>query len=469
MADAASEGFSLPSVANTGDLCDGGHSDVGAPFEGFGNNRGEQVFEGHSSGDAIPSSHVNFSHAIGAAWDSLPTTVVEPVWNSGFWKCIFGNDNLGSNLDQHFKRPMPSSFIADVGEPDVETHKKQCLQSFALGSQPLFRSCVKSTDDVTWQEHREAQLQKALKHWLVIISTWSNTVEFVQCISGCDSVNAQLIMLGDVFRGKAPGTLSKRANSMKILCEQLERVGTSFPCTEAALYGVLCELRSQGSAASRSKGILEAIAFVRYTMGIVECDALLRGKRCWGAATVDVPLQRNQASPLQVKELEKLHSVLEKSSDIWDRMFCGTVLFVVYSRARWSDAQHGASIVFDEDLGVIHYVEVVTSLHKTMRALQHRHQFLPLVAPAVGVTHQNWGAIWKQVRDELCIDFAQGHALMPAPLEDGTPGRRALDSQEAGKWLRSLLLLDDSNLDGRQGFQSLFEEHNVVIPCKAWC
>jgi hypothetical protein len=96
---------------------------------------------------------------------------------------------------------------------------------------------------------------------------------------------------------------------------------------------------------------------------------------------------------------------------------------------------------------VIHYVEVVTSLHKTMRALQHRHQFLPLVAR---VTHQNWGAIWKQVRDELCIDFAQGHALMPAPLEDGTPGRRALDSQEAGKWLRSLLLLDDSNLDGRK-------------------
>ena len=72
---------------------------------------------------------------------------------------------------------------------------------------------------MTWQEHREAQLQKAIKHWLVIISTWSDTVEFVQCISGCDSVNSQLIMLGDVFRGKAPGTLSKRANSMKILCE----------------------------------------------------------------------------------------------------------------------------------------------------------------------------------------------------------------------------------------------------------
>ena len=89
---------------------------------------------------------------------------------------------------------------------------------------------------------------------------------------------------------------------------------------------------------------------------------------------------------------------------------------------------------------MIQYVEVVTSLHKTMRALQHRHQFLPFVAPAVGVTHQNWGALRKQVRDELCIDFAQGHALMPAPLEDGTPGRRALDSQEVAVGLSYITL-----------------------------
>ena len=73
---------------------------------------------------------------------------------------------------------------------------------------------------------------------------------------------------------------------------------------------------------------------------------------------------------------------------------------------------------------MIQFVEVVTSLHKTMRDFQHRHQFLQVVVPAVGVSHQNWGVLWKQVRDEFCIDFAQGHALMPAPVEDGTPGRR---------------------------------------------
>ena len=412
---------------------DAGRFEGGAPSVRSGNNsRGGRVAGEPSSVDADPLSHGNFSHAFGAAWNLLHTTVVEPVWNSGFWRHIFGSDSLGFNCEQNFKRPRPSSFITDVSEPVVESHKKQCLQGFALGSQPPVRCCVKSTDDVTWQEHREAQLPEATKHWLVSFLSWSDAVEFVQCISCCDSVDARLIMLGDVFRGKAPGILTMMANSLKNFCEQLERDGLSFPCIETSLHGVLRELRRQGMLATRAKGIMETIAFVRYAMGVLECDALLRGKRCWKAATVDFSAQRNRVSPLHAKELVKLHSVLESISDVWERIFRGTVLFVVCSRTSWSDAQHEAIIIFEEDCGVIQFVEVVTSLHKTMRDFQHRHQFLQLVVPAVGVSHQNWGVLWKQVRDELCIDFAQGHALMPAPLEDGTPGRRAWDSQETG-------------------------------------
>ena len=39
---------------------------------------------------------------------------------------------------------------------------------------------------------------------------------------------------------------------------------------------------------------------------------------------------------------------------------------------------------------------------------------------------------------------------MPAPLDDRTPGKRALDSQEAGRWLRALLEVDECNSDGRK-------------------
>ena len=350
----------------------------------FSVGEGDQVESTPVEASAQHVSHVNFGHAVGAAWDALASDTVEPIWNSGFWKCIFGDDAFGPKLENNFKRPVPVDETAYMDETSADVYKKQCLPSSSVLAEPLFRSCVKSSEDVTWQEKREAHLQRALKHWLVISSSWTREIEFVQCLSGCDSVNAQLIMLGDVFRGKAPSTLTKRANSMKFLCEQLELVGHEFPCTEPALYGILCKLRQQGFPASKSKGILEAIAFVRYCMGVTECDVLLKGRRCWGASTTDTPTQKRQASPLRVSELVKLHNILEFGHEVWDRMFCGAVLFVTYSRARWSDAQHSSRLTFDRDGDTVCYVEALTGLHKTVRALQHRHQFLPLVAPAVG-------------------------------------------------------------------------------------
>ena len=116
--------------------------------------------------------------------------------------------------------------------------------------------------------------------------------------------------LGDVFRIKAPRTLLKRANSIRKLCVYLGELGLYFPCSEALLYTFVCDLRSHGFPASWATGVLEAVAFVKYTMGIEECGALLTGRRCWGAATSDAVRERSQARSLTVKELEVLHHVL---------------------------------------------------------------------------------------------------------------------------------------------------------------
>ena len=39
---------------------------------------------------------------------------------------------------------------------------------------------------------------------------------------------------------------------------------------------------------------------------------------------------------------------------------------------------------------------------------------------------------------------------MPAPMENGLPGKRALDSEEAGRWLRALLELSDHDVSERK-------------------
>ena len=363
------------------------------------------------------------------------------MWETGFWNSIFGQETFGNVLEQQFQRPIEPPFVAPDLSDSVESAKKQRILDSFPSSIPLAKSCIKSTSDDTWQEIREMQLQRALKHWAVLIESWEPSVSFVQMVLGCESINAQLILLGDVFRRKAPGTLLKRANSLRILNTYLNELGLLFPCSEPLLYTFICDLRDKGFPPSRAKGVLEAIGFVRHTMDIEECQPLLAGRRCWGAASDDTVKHRNQASPLKVKELEVLHAVLNDDPDIWNRAFSGMALFVTYSRARWSDAQHSSALLFDKDAnGHIAYVEAATGSHKTIQSLQHRHQFLPLVAPAVGVTTDNWAETWMTVRKELGLVVGANCPLLPVPLEDGAPGRRMVSSEEASKWLKGLIL-----------------------------
>ena len=283
-----------------------------------------------------------------------------------------------------------------------------------------------------------------------LTTTWRCDIEIVICLQGCDASNSLLIMLGDVFRGKATSTLDKRTNSMKLLCNMLNKVGLNFPCSATLRRGILCELRRRGAPPSRSKGILETIAFVMYTMCTMECELLCKGRRCWETTTSDEPVQRKHASPTQGSEVGKLRHILEHDTDEGDKLFCGTVLFMVYVRVRRSDVQHATQILFDRAEGDIHFAEVLTGHHKIMRALQHRHPFLPLIAPATGVTEWNWATLWGSVRDEMGISMDRGHVPLTALRDSGEPEKRALDFQEAGKWLRALLDLKLDAIDTRK-------------------
>ena len=90
---------------------------------------GDQVESTPVEASAQHVSHVNFGHAVGAAWDALASDTVEPIWNSGFWKCIFGDDAFGPKLENNFKRPVPVDETAHMDETSADIYKKQCLPS----------------------------------------------------------------------------------------------------------------------------------------------------------------------------------------------------------------------------------------------------------------------------------------------------------------------------------------------------
>ena len=185
---------------------------------------------------------------------------------------------------------------------------------------------------------------------------------------------------------------------------------------------------------SRLKGVFEALVFARHVLGVVEFQHLIDSRRCLGACGNDPFHIIKQASPLTVKQLCRLHTVLESGEEDWDRLFAGMALYGTYARSRWADAQHAEEIIYDFSAdGSMAYIETSVAVHKTARAMNLRHQFLPLVAPATGVTAANWGKQWKSVRDKFNL-MLEVHPLMPAPDDQYRPTIRPLGSDEAGRW-----------------------------------
>ena len=89
----------------------------------------------------------------------------------------------------------------------------------------------------------------------------------------------------------------------------------------------------------------------------------------------------------------------------------------------------------DRDLsGTLAFIEAHTTVHKTCRALHLRHQFLPLVAPAIGVTSDLWGEGWLQCRSEMQISDLSKFPLMPArPVSGWDTDREGVDDVRGRK------------------------------------
>ena len=136
--------------------------------------------------------------------------------------------------------------------------------------------------------------------------------------------------------------------------------------------------------------------------------------------------------------------------------FLGMVLFCTYARSRWSDAQHSESRIEDRDeFGRLHYIECSTGVHKTARAMQMWHQFLPLVAPVHGLIEEPWREYWLDARKVLDIQSLEQYPLMPVPDVNGVATVRPLNTSECKAWMRLILEKHSCTLMGLETTFSL--------------
>ena len=355
---------------------------------------------------------------VGAAWTSLKAVEPKLPWESEFWEQFFDPKiSAFDQLTRGFKRPQVfhhAGSSSDATEHEVD--RRVFAKTF-----PEVKSFLKVVRDVpekSWQEERDAMWETAIRRWVALSDSWTaEGILLVQALQVKESFTEKAQILVDVFFNKAPQTLMKRVNSMSKVCGQLATHGIGFPCAETEFYEFLKDEASRGAPASRLKAFYEAVVFSRHTLGVGALQELIDSRRCLGAASQTKLGCPRQASPFTVAQLRKLHTVLREGPEPWDQAMAGMLLFCVYSRSRWSDAQHAEELKPDfDDAGILQYLEVKTAVHKTARAFHLRHMFLPLSAPASGVTEDQWAMQWLQVRRYLQIEDLTKFPLMPKDL-----------------------------------------------------
>ena len=395
---------------------------------------GSEAFLVASSSD----QKIDFQSVLQSASQSLTSKPIRNVWENGVWGCIFGNDSLmqaWNSTGFQFYRPQQTLGIPASSDVESQPTSKKMVKI-----SEDYHDVVKFKSDATWQEQCESGWQETIKLWLTMVVRWDHRVHLVKLIANARDDSEACEILSDIFKGRSHKTLRKRALAIGRICNFLDdEFKPPFPCCEQDFYTFMKEDQKGGAPASRLAGYVQAVNFCVHVMGVDELSECENSKRCKGAAKQDVPREVRQAAPLKVADVEKIHSILHTDNG-WNAMFCGAILMAIYSRARWGDLMRCESIIFDPDMdGSIHYVEARVGRHKTRHSQQHRHQFLPMVAPSLGVVVTPWAERWKEIIELLNIKLPPEGCIMPAPDQFGNPCARPLESCEAGAWLRKLL------------------------------
>ena len=371
----------------------------------------------------------------------MPNREIELPWESGFWnKFLDPSVSAYDMLTRGIKRPMP--FHADTTQSET---MEDVVDKRVVTKQTLpvtgFLQHIKDVPERTWREEREATWEIAIRRWILLLEQWEpREVPLLEALHSKASFVDRAQILVDVFYNKAPQTLLKRVNSLAKLCSTLQEQGIAFPCTEEQFYSFLKHETELKAPASRLKAFFESIVFSRHVLGVEPLQQIISSRRCLGAASNFALGCPNQAEPFSVLQLQRLHEVLRDGPELWDQAMSGMILFCVYGRCRWSDSQHAEGMIPDFDVeGKLQFLEIQSAVHKTARAFHLRHMFLPVAAPAYGVTHDCWGEQWMKARVALGIADLSVFPLMPAPDSSLEPTKRPISTSEAKKWIRHLL------------------------------
>ncbi|CAE7243210.1 unnamed protein product [Symbiodinium sp. CCMP2592] len=309
---------------------------------------------------------------------------------------------------------------------------------------------ARRTKHVSWDAKETEEKNFALFKWLKIIERgpWDFAVSR-------DFLRARLLGLGagdllesisNALAAKSTATLHTRAGPMIRYLAFCDLEGIEpFPIREEVMYKFFYDMQTQ-VAATFFKSVLSSLAFGRFVLGLDSAVLALDSLRVKGLARkLYLGIRRlQQRPPLRVKDVIRLELIC--TGDIprsaLDVVMAGFVLFMVFARARHSDAQHVSLLSFELDFrGELPagFINAEVKKTKTSFTVERKTKFLPMLAPARGLSGKCWASGWKAALEKENITAGEGKPLMPSPKSGGGWNVIPQTAQASGQWMRALL------------------------------
>ena len=308
----------------------------------------------------------------------------------------------------------------------------------------LVSAAVRRVYVTPWPEQEAAKRHKALSLWRIILEENLNCTSLGRqlhdmALAIC-SDQQMTEAVNDTFSCKSTSTLGRRASSlMKFLLWHRSQMGTAgLPLKESKCYEYIKTLQTGGSPTAPSS-FLQAVTFGHFVLDMMGALEVSRSARLNGVKYTAMKRKRprKQSRELLVDEVVTLEGLGQKADCNFDRYASLFFLLCLFARSRFTGMALATNLIADLDANHDGFIEVGTQHSKVHRKAEQLSLFLPLVAPAVGVTGFKWGKAFLQEREAQGID--KYRYLLPTPGASGKWIDEPTEVGDAGRWLRALL------------------------------
>lgn len=393
-------------------------------------------------------------------------------WERGYLGKFFNSNRL-PGLDPPSIAPGNENLVGLIVEAtDDEIRPMSMKYVPKVPSASITEKVVRKTDNSSFVDERRKKRQDVVTAWWSLLCDNMDASAVGRKVSveaPLDDISGYARAVIDAsFAVKSANTLQKRLYAMRSFRSWCEEQGklTWLPIKERDAWEYVRYLDYHEAAPTKASSFVEACRFCWYILGLSGCDAVEHSLRVRGLTSQLHCRKRpwRPADVLTTAEVMRLHAVLMDSSQaLADRVVCGHLLHLLYSRSRWSDLVNVANLYIDPDQ---RYIELDARSHKGARNCDTKSRLLPVVGPCQGIHEVPWVLAYMEVRkacglpDPVDVEMP----MLPAPLDaEGTVwGKRYMTSNEGTCFLREVLGIEKSHI-------RRISTHSMKSTAISWC